>query len=103
MLRFQIVGMERESGTDTVLSVDYSLDLIETVGGVRYESSVVGSVSLPAPPVLPVPFASLTEADVQAWVSSALGGVFLVEVEAKLQVRNEAKKSPPTINGRPWA
>jgi hypothetical protein len=102
MLRIQIIDVEREEGTDIVLRVKYSLDLIETVGDSRYESSVVGKIDLPPPPAPPAPFAFLTEADVQAWVSSALGGVFLAEVEAKLQVRNMAKKNPATVNGMPW-
>jgi hypothetical protein len=102
MLRIQVTGMERAVNTDMVLLVKYSLDLIEVIGGNRYESSLVGSVNLPVPPSAPVPFASLTEAEVQVWVSSALGEVFLSEAEAKLQIKNNDQKSPQTINGLPW-
>jgi hypothetical protein len=103
MLRVQIVNMERDSNTDTVLRVQYSLDLIETVGEVRYESSIVGKVDLPAPPASPIPFSALTEVGVQGWVITALGAVYLAETEVELQIKNNAKKAPQTINELPWS
>jgi len=46
-----------------------------------------------------VPYTSLTEAEVLAWV---LGSVDKAEVEASLAAQIEAKKNPVTLNGLPW-
>ena len=47
-----------------------------------------------------VPYASLTEADVLAWVWAS--GVDKAETEASLAQQIEAKKTPATLNGLPW-
>ena len=46
-----------------------------------------------------VPYTSLTEADVLAWV---WGSVDKTEIEASLAAQIEAKKNPVTLNGLPW-
>jgi hypothetical protein len=46
-----------------------------------------------------VPYTSLTQADVLAWV---WGSVDKAEVEASLAQQIEAKKNPVTLNGLPW-
>ena len=45
------------------------------------------------------PYASLTEADVLAWV---WGSVDKAETEASLQSQIEAQKAPATLTGTPW-
>ena len=45
------------------------------------------------------PYASLTEADVLAWV---WGSVDKAETEASLQSQIEAQKAPVTLTGTPW-
>lgn len=47
-----------------------------------------------------VPYASLTEADVLAWVWAS--GVDKAETEASLAQQIEAQKNPVTLNGVPW-
>lgn len=46
-----------------------------------------------------VPYESLTEADVLAWV---WGSVDKAATEASLEAQIEAQKNPVTINGLPW-
>jgi hypothetical protein len=46
-----------------------------------------------------VPYASLTEADVLAWV---WGSVDKAAAEASLEAQIEAKKAPVTLTGTPW-
>lgn len=46
-----------------------------------------------------VPYASLTEADVLAWV---WGSVDKGAAEASLEAQIEAQKNPVTLNGLPW-
>jgi len=45
------------------------------------------------------PYASLTQADVLAWVWES---VDKAEVEASLTAQIETKKNPVTLNGLPW-
>lgn len=45
------------------------------------------------------PYASLTEADVLAWV---WGSVDKAAAEASLEAQIEAQKNPVTLNGLPW-
>lgn len=46
-----------------------------------------------------VPYASLTEADVLAWVWTS---VDKAAAEASLEAQIEAQKNPVTLNGLPW-
>lgn len=46
-----------------------------------------------------VPYASLTEADVLAWVWTS---VDKAAAEASLETQIEAQKNPVTLNGLPW-
>jgi hypothetical protein len=47
-----------------------------------------------------VPYASLTEADVLAWVWAA--DADKAAIEASLEAQIEAQKTPVTLNGLPW-
>jgi hypothetical protein len=66
-----------------------------------YSASAYGTVSFTPDPSAEgfVPYDSLTEADVLAWV---WGSVDKDETEAALGAQIAAKKSPATLNGLPW-
>ena len=73
---------------------------VEAVDG-DYSASAYGSAGFTpdASAVGFVPYDSLTEADVLAWV---WGSVDKAEMEASLAQQIEAKKNPITLNGLPW-
>jgi len=73
---------------------------VEAVDG-DYSASAYGSAGFTpdASAAGFVPYASLTEADVLAWV---WGSVDKAEIETSLAQQIEAKKNPVTLNGLPW-
>jgi hypothetical protein len=73
---------------------------VEAVDG-DYSASAYGTAGFTPDASAPdfKPYASLTQADVLAWV---WGSVDKAEVEASLAAQIEAKKNPVTLNGLPW-
>jgi hypothetical protein len=49
-----------------------------------------------------VPFESLTEADVLAWVYAELGAEQLAAIEDGLSANIEEQKAPKVVAGTPW-
>ena len=66
-----------------------------------HAASTYGSVGVTPDASAPgfKPYATLTQADVLAWV---WGSVDKAETEASLAQQIEAKKNPVTLNGLPW-
>lgn len=73
---------------------------VEAVDG-EHSASAYGSAGFTPDPSAAdfKPYASLTQADVLAWV---WGSIDKTEIEASLAAQIEAKKNPVTLNGLPW-
>jgi hypothetical protein len=73
---------------------------VEAVDG-DYSASAYSTAGFTPDPEAPgfVPYASLTEADVLAWV---WGSVDKAAAEASLLQQIEAQKAPVTLTGTPW-
>jgi hypothetical protein len=63
------------------------------------QAESIGSVDIPSPTGVPIPFADLTEAIVQGWLADSLD---LEAIEANLTERNEAITNPTSATGLPW-
>ena len=50
-----------------------------------------------------VAYASVTEANVVAWVKATLGSEKVTEVETKVAAQITKSKTPPTAWGKPWS
>lgn len=93
-----IADLEREATDDYVFTACYEVSADDGA----YASSIHSSLGFERPPEL-IPFASLTEDVVVGWVKQQLGSEVVAEIEANLQARLEAMRSPITQNGLPWA
>jgi hypothetical protein len=87
------------SETDVVFTVHWSCAGTQDT----YSASVYSTCSVPAPSGSEagmIPFASLTEAQVIAWVKDKLGEA---TVEAALAAQIEAQRNPVKASGMPWS
>jgi hypothetical protein len=91
---YSINQLEREVATGYVTTVHYNVTKVDgdftasTYGTINYQGDT---------PV--TPFASLTEAQVIAWVKDKLGEAV---VEAALAAQIEAQRNPVSASGLPW-
>jgi len=94
MTTWTINQLERNTSDGFVTTVHYSVSKVDgeftasTYGTIGYESGTPTT-----------PFASLTEAQVIAWVKDKLGEEV---VEAALAAQIEAQKNPVSASGLPW-
>jgi hypothetical protein len=92
---YSIVQLDRLTSTGYVTTVHYNVTKVDgdfsasTYGTIGYEAGTPTT-----------PFASLTEAQVIAWVKDKLGEEV---VEAALAAQIEAQKNPVKASGLPWA
>jgi hypothetical protein len=92
--KWTIVDTERNLATGFVTTVHYNVSKVDgdfsasTYGTINYEAGTPET-----------PFASLTEAQVIAWVKDKLGEA---TVEAALAAQIEAQKNPVSASGLPW-
>jgi hypothetical protein len=92
---YSIVQLDRLTSTGYVTTVHYNVTKVDgeftasTYGTINYEADTPAT-----------PFASLTEAQVIAWVKDRLGEEV---VEAALAAQIEAQKNPVKASGVPWA
>jgi hypothetical protein len=98
MTTYSIVQLERNTSDGFVTTVHYNVTKTDgdftasTYGTIGYtpDGSEAGTM---------IPFASLTEAQVIAWVKDKLGEA---TVEAALAAQIEAQKNPVSASGLPW-
>ena len=94
-MNITINQMNRESATGIITIVHWSAS--KTSG--EHTASSYGAVSLTAGDTV-IPFANVTEANVQAWLATALD---LAEMEAALDTQLAALAAPAVLDGLPWA
>lgn len=92
-----IAQLERETETGGVITAHWRATLTEG----DYSASSYGTVGFTPDATDPsfVPFESLTEADVIAWVEAELD---VEAITASLQANIEDQKAPKTEAGLPW-
>ena len=97
MTTWTIAQLERNTSDGGVTIAHYRATLTDG----DYSASTYGTVGFTPDPESPdfVPFESLTEADVLAWVYES---VDKDSVEASLAANIEDQKAPQTMAGVPW-
>ena len=65
--------------------------------GEFYSASGYGTQSVPAPKGAFIPFADLTEADVEAWTKAAMGDEEVASLYAGLDAQIEAEINPTSV------
>lgn len=65
--------------------------------GEFYSASVYGTQSVPAPEGAFIPFADLTESDVEAWTKAAMGDEEVASLYAGLDAQIEAEINPTSV------
>jgi hypothetical protein len=63
------------------------------------QAESIGSVDIPSPTGVPIPFAELTEEIVSGWLADNLD---LEQIEANLTQRNKEITNPTSATGLPW-
>lgn len=96
-----IAQLERQTDTGGVIVAHWRVLAEETVGEDTFTASAYGTAGFTPDPDAEgfVPYASLTEADVLAWVYAS---VDKDEMEANLAQQIEDQKAPKTETGVPW-
>jgi hypothetical protein len=94
-MNITINQLNREASTGIITTVHWSAS--KTSG--EHTASSYGSVGLTAGDTV-IPFANVTEANVLAWLGTALD---LTEMEASLDTQLAALAAPTVLDGMPWA
>ena len=94
-MQITINQLNRTASTGIITTVHWSAS--KTSG--EHTASSYGSVGLTAGDTV-IPFADVTEANVQAWLASALD---LTEMEASLDTQLAALAAPAVLDGMPWS
>ena len=94
-MQLTINQLNREASTGIITTVHWSAS--KTSG--ENTASSYGAVGLTASDTV-IPFANVTEANVKAWLASALD---LTEMEAALDAQLAALAAPAVLDGIPWA
>ena len=94
-MKITINQLNREASTGIITTVHWSAS--KTSG--EHTASSYGSVGLTAGDTV-IPFADVTEANVQAWLGTALD---LEAIEASLDTQLAALAAPAVLNGMPWS
>jgi len=94
-MQITINQLNREASTGIITTVHWSAS--KTSG--EHTASSYGSVGLTAGDTV-IPFADVTEANVKAWLASALD---LTEMEASLDTQLAALAAPAVLDGMPWS
>jgi hypothetical protein len=63
------------------------------------QAESIGSVDIPSPTGVPIPFEDLTEDIVSGWLAESLD---LEQIEVNLTGRNDEITNPKTATGLPW-
>jgi hypothetical protein len=94
-MQIAINQLNREAATGIITTVHWSAS--KTSG--EHTASSYGSVGLTAGDTV-IPFANVTEANVKAWLGTALD---LTEMEASLDTQLAALAAPAVLDGMPWS
>jgi len=94
-MKLTINQLNREASTGIITTVHWSAS--KTSG--EHTASSYGSVGLTAGDTV-IPFANVTEANVKAWLGTALD---LTEMEASLDTQLAALAAPAVLDGMPWS
>ena len=94
-MQITINQLNREAATGIITTIHWRAS--KTSG--EHTASSYGSVGLTAGNTV-IPFANVTEANVLAWLDTALG---LTEIEALLDTQLAALAAPAVLDGLPWA
>ena len=87
--------LERNTSDGFVTTVHYNVTKVDG----DFSASTYGTVGFEATGTPETPFASLTEAQVTAWVKEKLDEAI---VEAALAAQIEAQRNPVKATGTPW-
>jgi len=93
-MQITINQLNREAATGIITTVHWSAS--KTSG--EHTASSYGSVGLTAGDTV-IPFANVTEANVLAWLGTALD---LTDMEAALDAQLAALAAPAVLDGTPW-
>jgi hypothetical protein len=93
-MQLTINQLNREASTGIITTVHWSAS--KTSG--EHTASSYGSVGLTAGDTI-IPFADVTEANVKAWLGTALD---LTAMEASLDTQLAALAAPAVLDGMPW-
>ena len=104
MTTWTIAQLERNTSDGGVVVAHWRATATETVGEDTFSASSYGTCGFTPDPTAPdfVPFESLTEADVLAWVYAELGAEQLAAIEDSLSANIEEQKAPKVVAGTPW-
>ena len=94
-MQLTINQLNREAATGIITTVHWSAS--KTSG--EHTASSYGSVGLTAGDTV-IPFANVTEANVKAWLGTALD---LEAMEAALDAQLAALAAPAVLDGMPWS
>tara|TARA_R110000796_G_scaffold227386_2_gene344152 strand:+ start:606 stop:887 length:282 start_codon:yes stop_codon:yes gene_type:complete len=93
-MNITITQLEREATTGIITTIHWSAS--KTSGD--HTASSYGSVGLTAGDTI-IPFANVTEANVLAWLNSAID---FEATEVSLDTQLEALATPVSLTGMPW-
>jgi hypothetical protein len=98
-----IANLESKTADGGVVVAHWRVTAEETVGEDTYTATAYGTMGFTPDASAPdfVPYASLTEADVLAWVY-AQGDTWKADTESNLATQIEEQKTPATQSGLPW-
>lgn len=101
MATWQITQLDRKTSDGFVLVAHWQC--VDTDGD--YSGRVYNTQSFEFKPDEPnfIPYDDLTEAEVIAWVQTALGEEGVAATEAAVAAQIEAQKNPPISTGLPWS
>ena len=102
-----IISTERETTNNGITAAHWTALDSEDVGSdpvVTHSGSSYGSCSLTPDHTSSdfIAYASLTEADVVAWVKEILGADMVTETEAAVAAQIADSKAPAVAHGVPW-
>ena len=91
---WKIAQLDRQTSDGLVTTAHYTVNAVDG----EYSAGSYGTVGFERGESF-IAYASLTEAQVIAWVKDKLD---VAEIEASLTAQIEAKKNPTTATGVPW-
>ena len=104
-IAWKITNTEYNTDSDKgVIHAAWQCTNSEVVSGVTHEGTVSGMESYTPDPSAAgyTAYASVTEANVIAWVKATLGSEEVTRVETKVAAQITKSKTPPTAWGVPW-
>lgn len=93
-ITYTIAQLDRQTSDGLVITAHWRVDAVDG----EYTAGSYGSVGFERGDTF-IAYASLTEAQVIAWVKDKLD---VEAIEAGLQAQIDAKKAPTTATGVPW-